>query len=367
MEEFISNTKLGACTATVDFNAGVVALSLVSEIFVKPDSIDFGVACVGALTDGTTDLLLDGLTETSMTWTGSKLELVFNFNTIQILNRFRIELAGYQGLVVEEFSSSPDGVIREDLLADLQSSSQSLDGSSGKFSGDWIADFDPRHCKQVQLIICDRAGASIALRNIQFSQRKVSASGQVQSQQITQPLGNVVFRAAQHTADQLTSITHQVSTDNIHYQAVTPDQTLNLPVPYWYRAVLTRLDSNFDQAAAPVDMPGTDPSLNPAYTLQSTTTTDLGGGIIERTLNFSAIAGPVQLDETPLDGTLVVFNGTVPVSAALYSVVSNKITFTAPQTGIMIRYQTSAFARAGLPARKNFYSPLLFEVRFERL
>jgi hypothetical protein len=33
----------------------------------------------------------------------------------------------------------------------------------------------------------------------------------------------------------------------------------------------------------------------------------------------------------------------------------------------MIRYQTSAFARAGLPARKNFYSPLLFEVRFERL
>ena len=367
VEEFISNTKLGACTATVDFNAGVVALSLVSEIFVKPDSIDFGVACVGALTDGTTDLLLDGLTETSMTWTGSKLELVFNFNTIQILNRFRIELAGYQGLVVEEFSSSPDGVIREDLLADLQSSSQSLDGSSGKFSGDWIADFDPRHCKQVQLIICDRAGASIALRNIQFSQRKVSASGQVQSQQITQPLGNVVFRAAQHTADQLTSITHQVSTDNIHYQAVTPDQTLNLPVPYWYRAVLTRLDSNFDQAAAPVDMPGTDPSLNPAYTLQSTTTTDLGGGIIERTLNFSAIAGPVQLDETPLDGTLVVFDGTVPMAAELYSVVSNEISFAAPVTGIMIRYQTSAFARAGLPARKNFYSPLLFEVRFERL
>jgi hypothetical protein len=69
----------------------------------------------------------------------------------------------------------------------------------------------------------------------------------------------------------------------------------------------------------------------------------------------------VQLEETPIEGTLVVFNGTVPVSAALYSVVSNKITFTDPQTGIMIRYQTSAFARAGLPACKNFYSPLLFE------
>ena len=369
VEEFISNTKLGACTAAVDFNAGVVSLPLVSETFLQPVSIDFGVACVGDPTKlvGTTDLLLDGKTETSMTWIGSKLELVFNFSKIQVLNRFRIELAGYQGLVVEEFSSSPDGVIRENLLADLQPSSQSLDGSSGKFSGDWIADFDPRHCKQVQLIISDRVGASIALRNIQFSQRKVTSSGQVQSLQISQPLGNVVFRAAQHTADKLTSITHQVSTDNIHYSSVAPGQTLALAVPYWYRGILTRLDSNFDQAAAPVDMPGTDPSLNPDYTLQSTATTDLGGGIIERTLNFSAISGPVQLEETPLDGTLVVFNGAVPVSASLYSVVSNKITFTGAQTGIMIRYQTSAFARAGLPARKNFYSPLLFEVRFERL
>jgi hypothetical protein len=53
-------------------------------------------------------------------------------------------LAGYQGLVVEEFSSSPDDVLTEDLLAELPASSQSLDGSSGKFSGDWIADFDPR-------------------------------------------------------------------------------------------------------------------------------------------------------------------------------------------------------------------------------
>ena len=263
IEEFINNNRLGTCSATVDFNAGVVALPLASETFVQPDSIDFGVACEGALGSGTTDLLLDGKTETSMVWAGGRLELVFNFTTIQVLNRFRIELAGYQGLVVEEFSSSPDGIQREDLLADLQPSSQSLDGSSGKYSGDWIADFDPRHCSQVRLIISDRVGSSIALRNIQFSQRKVSSSGQVQSQQITQPLGTVVFRAAQHTADQLTSITHQVSTDNIHYQSVSPDQTLTLAVPYWYRALLTRLDSNFDQAAAPVDMPGTDPGLNP--------------------------------------------------------------------------------------------------------
>jgi hypothetical protein len=366
-EEFINNTKLGTCTATIDFNAGVAALPLAQETFVQPHSIDFGVACEGALGAGSTDLLLDGKTETSMTWTGGRLELVFNFNTIRILNRFRIDLEGYQGLTIDEFSSSPDGVIREDLLADLQPASESLDGSAGKFSGDWIADFDPRHCSQVRLIISDRVGRSIALRNIQFSQRKVTSSGQVQSQQISQPLGTVVFRAAQHTADKLTSITHQVSTDNIHYQSVAPDQMLTLAVPYWYRAVLTRLDSNFDEAAAPVDLPGDDPGLNPGYSLQNTATTDLGGGIIERTLNFSTITGPVQLEETPLDGTLVVFDGTVPMAATQYSVVSNEITLAVPGTGIMIRYQTSAFARAGLPARKNFYSPLLFEVRFERL
>ena len=201
------------------------------------------------------------------------------------------------------------------------------------------------------MIIADRVGASIALRNIQFSQRTVSASGQVQSQQITQPLGNVMFRAAQHTADQLTAIAHQVSTDNVHYQSVMPDQVLALAVPY--RGILTRLDSNFEQAAAPVDMPGDDPGLNPNFSLTNTATTDLGGGIIERTLNFDSISGPVQLEETPLEGTLVVFDGTVPMAASLYSVVSNKITFTGAQTGIIIRYQTSAFARAGLPARKD--------------
>jgi hypothetical protein len=181
-----------------------------------------------------------------------------------------------------------------------------------------------------------------------------------------------MFRAAQHTADQLTAIAHQVSIDNVHYQSVMPDQVLALAVPYWYRAVLTRIDANFDQAAAPLEFQGVDPvgfvhDTDSAYVLQSTATTDLGGGTIERTLNFSAISGPVQFEETPLDGTLVVFNGTVPVDPNSYTFTHNCISFTGAQTGIMVRYQTSAFARAGLPARKNFYSPLLFEVRFERL
>jgi len=119
------------------------------------------------------ELLLDGKTETSLVWAGRRMELVFNFPEVRILNRCRIELTGYQGLAVEEFSSSPDGVLREDLLGELEPASRSLDGSSGKFSGDWIADFDPRHMSQVRLIIADRVGQSIGLRNIQFSSRRM--------------------------------------------------------------------------------------------------------------------------------------------------------------------------------------------------
>src|ERR1035441_2580714 len=138
-----------------------------------------------------------------------------------------------------------------------------------------------------------------------------------------------MFRAAQHTADQLTAIAHQVSIDNVHYHSVMPDQVLALAVPYWYRGILTRIDANFDQAAAPVEFQGIDPigfvqGTVADYVLQNTATTDLGGGTIERTLNFSAISGPVQLEEMPLDGTLVVFNGTVPVSATPYSVVRSE-------------------------------------------
>jgi hypothetical protein len=70
IEEFIGDTNLGTSTATIDFNAGMVSLPLVSEIFLAPTSIDFGVACEGALSSGSTDLLLDGKTETSLVWAG---------------------------------------------------------------------------------------------------------------------------------------------------------------------------------------------------------------------------------------------------------------------------------------------------------
>src|ERR1035441_1703533 len=37
VEEFISGTNLGTCTATIDYNSGSVCLPLASELFVQPD------------------------------------------------------------------------------------------------------------------------------------------------------------------------------------------------------------------------------------------------------------------------------------------------------------------------------------------
>ena len=182
-----------------------------------------------------------------------------------------------------------------------------------------------------------------------MGETREGASARLQSQQITKPLGTVVFGTSQHTAQKLTGITHQVSSDNIHFQSVTPGQVLELPDPYWYRVLFERMDSNFEKAASPVALPGEDPALNPNYNLQNTATTDLGGGIIERTLNFATISGPVMLQETPLQGTLGIFSGPVPVSVALYTVSGNQITFTTAQTGITVQYQTSAYSKAGMP------------------
>jgi hypothetical protein len=80
---------------------------------------------------------------------------------------------------------------------------------------------------------------------------------------------------------------------------------LAIASPYWYRATLTRLDGNFAASASPVDLPGTFLKLNPNYVLRNTATTDLGAGIIDRTLNFTSISGPVQLEEIAPGGRTI--------------------------------------------------------------
>ena len=59
--------------------------------------------------------------------------------------------------------------------------------------------------------------------------------------------------------------------------------------------------------------------------------------------------------------------GTVVLLPPGYAVSGAEITFPQPLTGVTLRYQTSAYANAGLAARKNYFTPYLYSVSFERL
>ena len=254
-------------------------------------------------------------------------------------------------------------------LAQHIAANLSIDGSAGKYSGDWIADFDPRSVQQLRIVLADFVGnPSITIRDVSFSQRTFSNSGMAQSLRIAAPQGTVLFRADQHFADTLTSISHQISTDGVHYTAIVPGQQLAVGNRgFWYRANIERLDANFSQAAGPLSMPGQDPNINTTTSIANITTVDLGSGILERSINLASVSGTVTLNETPLGGTLVVYQGTVVLPQPGYTVAGNQIAFPQPLTGITLRYQTSSYANAGLGARKNHFTPYLYGVSFERL
>jgi hypothetical protein len=263
-EEFINSQRLDpSTTANIDYNAGLATPPLSNSAAVTPDSANIGVASIGS---STTDisLLLDGLPQTAFVWTGSQVELVFTFNTPQIINRVTISLPAHQGISLVEFTSTPDGVLKEDLAADLPPENLSIDGSAGKYSGDWIADFDPRSVQQLRIVLADFVGnPSMTIRDVSFYQRTFSNSGMAQSLKITAPAGTVLFTADQHYAANLTSISHQMSTDGVHYTGIVPGQQVDVGTGgFWYRAAMQRLDGNFGQAAGPLTMPGQDPNIN---------------------------------------------------------------------------------------------------------
>jgi hypothetical protein len=73
------------------------------------------------------------------------------------------------------------------------------------------------------------------------------------------------------------------------------------------------------------------------------------------------------LNETPLGGTLVVYQGTVVLPQPGYTISGKSITFPQPLSGITLSYQTSSYANSGLSTRQNFFAPYLYGVSFKRL
>ena len=99
---------------------------------------------------------------------------------------------------------------------------------------------------------------------------------------------------------------------------------------------MQRLDGNFGQAAGPLTMPGQDPSINSGTTIANITTVDMGNGVLQRSINLTAASGTITLNETPLGGTLVVYQGTVVLQPSGYSVSGNTITFPLAMRGAMV-------------------------------
>jgi hypothetical protein len=205
---------LDKSTASFDFGVGMTTLPFVAEQQLSNYTITEGVLSSGTLMT-TLDTLSDNKAETSMVWDGAQVEFVITFDAPTVVNRLRIELDNHQGLAVDILSSSPDGILNEDLLTTLPNSARFIDGSSNKFSGDWVVDFDPRHVKQMRIVISDRVGDEvISLRGLSLYNRRYQIVGQVQSKPIVS-LSSALSSSARNSRRPMrspTSVTRSATT-----------------------------------------------------------------------------------------------------------------------------------------------------------
>jgi hypothetical protein len=309
IESFIHGRNIAEKIATVDFSAGVAQLPLIQEQDLTDQCvITVGGNSIGSLVAGTSNLV-DSRVETFLDWNGSVLELICSFTAPQIINRLNLELDDYQGLEISTLSTSSDGTLTEDVLEDLGIKRILMNGTSGKFSGDVSIDFPARHVSQMRIVIRDLVGESkIALRSMSFLQRSYEASGRIKSNPVSNLSGKIRFTTNQLQSKPVTTITHQISYNGVDFTVIQPGAEFTLTsAPFWYRALLGR-----DTSKA-IDNPlvNLDPKENVDYQLRTSSTTPLGTGIVQRTLTFDTVTGPVRFRETPLDGTFKVQEGSL--------------------------------------------------------
>lgn len=373
LEPFLNTTQITSNTGTVDFTAGVETLPEISTTQVVADLLSAGPGSTAgaaaafasrpaSLAASTSTVVPETLT--SVTFNGSHLELVASFNTPVILNRVKIELADYAGLELSTLTSSPDGNAFQDVLADLGQTALTLSGISGKLSGAILLDFPPRYVSQLRLVFNNRIGTSyVKLKSISFWKRQFSATAELVSKLVTSPLGELTFTADQHTWGNFTTITHQVSNDGVHYTAILPGDTASLLKPFYYRAQLQRVASAFSTASSPISQ---DPSATGAYILSGTKTLNLGSNLLQRTLEFGSISGPVTLQELPLAGTFRVLQGSAKLDPSAYTYANQVLSFPAEIFSITVSYQTSNLGSSSIAALQPFYTPVLREVLFSQ-
>jgi hypothetical protein len=365
VEPFIDDDALGSgYTATLDYNAGLATLPLGTETVLTP-SISIGLASVGTAVNDISNLQ-STVVGTSFQWTGPSLELILAFPAPTRLNRLRIELDDYEGLEITALTSSPDGLISNDVLADMGETAIVMDAISGKCSGDVILDFPPRIVQQMRIVIAGRGNqAGFGLRSLLAYSRTYQSAGQMTSKPIYLSSTQAQFSTDEFVSAPFTTISHQVSTDGVNFVNIAPGP-VEVSQPFWYRAMLGRSDSAFNQQSSSL-LPLSAGAGTP-YTIVSQTTVALNNGIVEQTIVLSDITGPVVFQDAPLPGSFRVQAGSLFLSRTSdYTLSGTALGFSTPQSLVTITYQTSALGAAALASLKNYYTPLLYEACFQAI
>ncbi|MGC1582159.1 MAG: hypothetical protein WA766_11780 [Candidatus Acidiferrales bacterium] len=375
LEAFVNDQQLqSGYTTSIDFDAGVATSTLSNDTVVTPNNIVVGPSSISSTPTANAAYnplqLLNptGVITNLVSWSGSQLELQIVFFTPTPVNRLILHMDNYNGLEITSLVSSPDGIYFDEIDLELLPTDLALNAQSGKFSGDAIIDFNPRNVSVMKLVIQDEIGQGfIALRGIELHQRIYASAGQLTSNPITTPSGNVLFNPTQRIYNQLTSIVHQLSYDGANFQVITPGQIIALTnSPFWYRAQLNTNASAFTSAASPLVQPPGDPNLSANYTIASITTVALNAGVSQRNLAFTSVTGAITLNETPIAGTLSVYYGSVLQTPSVYTFTNNVLTLdTLPQSSVTVRYQVSALGSTGLGALQQYFSPYLISASFE--
>jgi hypothetical protein len=88
--------------------------------------------------------------------------------------------------------------------------------------------------------------------------------------------------------------------------------------------------------------------------------------MVEQTIVLSNVSGPVVFQDAPLTGSLSVQVGSLFLkNGSDFTLTGNTLTFAAAQALVTISYQTSALGASALASLQNYYSPLLYEARFQ--
>ena len=215
------------------------------------------------------------------------------------------------------------------------------------------------------VISCLTGQTAFGLRSFAAYNRSYQSSGMVTSQPIYLSGTAATFFTEQVTTSPCTSITHQISTDGVNFVSITPG-VVPVSQPFWYRAILNRSDSAFNQQSSPLLPLPSSAAANTPYTINSQTTTTLDNRMVEQTIVLSNVSGPVVFQDAPLTGSLSsqVGSAVLEVSLGLHADWHHLDLCGYSSTGDDFMQDVNS-GICPSPSLQNYYSPLLYEARFQ--